>query len=119
MVHNYIKGFGNYYDTSLPLGFFTYIACGFGSRIDTQIRGIVEETGVHSSVINVHNMIELVQDYNAHSELVVLRFRDINFQTGKLKVKRYFSAVKGSNKVEPLNKDSLLIIENKPKYLLT
>lgn len=73
MVHNYIKGFANYYDGSLPLGFFTYIAGGFGSRIDSQIRGIVEETGVHGSVINVHNVIELVQDYNAqpcsHSEL--------------------------------------------------
>lgn len=63
MVHNYIKGFSNYYSGTLPLGFFTYIAGGFGSRINSQIKGIVDETGVHGSVINVHNMIELVQSY--------------------------------------------------------
>ena len=73
MVHNYINGFGNYYTGDLPLGFFTYIAGGFGSRIDSQVKGIVDETGVHGSVINVHNMIELVQRYDpntyTHSDL--------------------------------------------------
>lgn len=73
MVHNYIGGLGNYYSGKLPLAFFTYIAGGFGSRIDSQIKEIVVETGVHGSVINVHNMIELVQRYDAnlytHSEL--------------------------------------------------
>lgn len=57
----------------MPLAFFTYIAGGFGARIDSQIKGIVDETGVHGSVINVHNMIELVQQYDAkgytHSDL--------------------------------------------------
>lgn len=73
MVHNYIKGFGNYYAGALPLGFFTYIAGGFGSKIDSQVKSIVEETGIHGSVINVHNMIELVQKYEpsnyTHSDL--------------------------------------------------
>lgn len=63
MVYNYIKGFNNYYGGNLPLSFFTYIAGGFGSRIDSQIKSIVDETGVHGSVINVHNMIDLVQKY--------------------------------------------------------
>lgn len=73
MVHNYINGLNNYYDGNLPLGFFTYIAGGFGSKIDSQVKSIVNETGVHGSVINVHNMIELVQKYNpdiySHSDL--------------------------------------------------
>mgnify|MGYP001049507790 CR=1 FL=1 len=64
MVHNYIRGFNNYYNGDLPLAFFTYIAGGFGSRINSQIKGIVDETGIHGSVINVHNMIELVQKYD-------------------------------------------------------
>ena len=63
MVHNYIKGLGNYYDCELPLGFFTYIAGGFGSKIDSQVQGIVHETGIHGSAINVHNMIELTQNH--------------------------------------------------------
>lgn len=63
MVHNYIGGFGKYYKGTLPLGFFTYIAGGFGQKIDSQVKGIAEEAGVHGSVINVHNMIELVQAY--------------------------------------------------------
>ena len=73
MVQNYIKGFNNYYEGPLPLGFFTYIAGGFGPHIDSQIKGIVDETGVHGSVINVHNMIDLVQIYDqkkySHSQL--------------------------------------------------
>lgn len=67
MVYNYINGLGNYYNGPLPLGFFTYIAGGFGSRIDTQIQSIVSKTGVHGSGINVHNMIELVQRYDANN----------------------------------------------------
>lgn len=73
MVHNYIRGMDNYYTGDLPLCFFTYIAGGFGSRIDSQVKKIVDETGIHGSVINVHNMIELVQQYNIkrynHSDL--------------------------------------------------
>ena len=73
LVHNYINGLSNYYDGDLPLGFFTYLAGGFGSKIDSQIRNIVSETGVHGSVINVHNMIELVQKYDpniySHADL--------------------------------------------------
>ena len=73
MVHNYIKGIKNYYSGDLPLSYFTYIAGGFGTKIDSQVRSIVNETGVHGSVINVHNMIELVQQYEPkgynHSDL--------------------------------------------------
>lgn len=73
MVHNYIKDLNSYYDGTLPLGFFTYISGGFGTNIDSQVKKIVEETEVHGSVINVHNMIELVQQYDpkgyTHSDL--------------------------------------------------
>lgn len=63
MVHNYINGLNNYYDGKLPLGFFSYIAGGFGSKINSQIQDITKETGVHGSAINVHNMIEFVQNH--------------------------------------------------------
>ena len=43
----------------------------------------------------------------ARGELVALRFRDINFKTGELKVKRIFVSVKGEPKIEPLSKESL------------
>lgn len=61
MVHNYIGGFGNYYNGVLPLAFFTYIAGGFGKNIDAQIRDIVEETSVHGSAVSVSNIILLVE----------------------------------------------------------
>ena len=43
----------------------------------------------------------------ARGELVALRFRDINFKTGELKIKRMFASVKGEPKIEPLSKESL------------
>lgn len=61
MVHNYIAGLSTYYNGTQPLTFFSYIAGGFGSKIDSQIRNVAEETGVAGSCINVHNLIELVK----------------------------------------------------------
>lgn len=61
MVYNYIDGLSNYYDGNNKLAFFSYIAGGFGSHIDSQIKSIVDETGIPGSCINVHNMIELVK----------------------------------------------------------
>ena len=43
MVHNYIEGFRNYCDSDKPLAFFSYVAGGFGTNIDGQLRRIVEE----------------------------------------------------------------------------
>ena len=43
----------------------------------------------------------------ARGELAALRWRDINFKTGELKVKRTASCTKGEIKVVPLYKDSL------------
>lgn len=61
MVHNYIIDFKKYYNGNAQLAFFSYIAGGFSKNIDSQIRSIVDETGVDGSGINVHNMIELVK----------------------------------------------------------
>lgn len=66
MVHNYIAGIDNYYTGNKPLAFFSYIAGGFGARIDSQIHNITDETGINGSCINVHNMIELVKKYDTH-----------------------------------------------------
>ncbi len=61
MVHNYIEHISNYSSYNQPIGFFSYIAGGFGNQIDRQIQGIAEETGVHGSGVTVSNMIELVK----------------------------------------------------------
>lgn len=61
MVHNYIRTYTS--NQIYPLAFFGYIAGGFGSTIDAQIRSIVAETNVHGAAISVSNVIKLVEDY--------------------------------------------------------
>lgn len=51
MVHNYLKRIQSYSSSSLPIGFFTYIAGGFGKSIDKQIEDEVKESGIHGSGI--------------------------------------------------------------------
>jgi len=63
MVHNYIRNVRNYYDDGFPLAFFSYIAGGFGSKINSQIQSIASETSVHGSAMSVSNMINLVERY--------------------------------------------------------
>ncbi len=62
MVHNYIEGFNNYCKSNKPLSFFSYIAGGFGTNIDGQIRRIVNETGVHGSAVAVSRVIQMVEN---------------------------------------------------------
>ncbi len=64
MVHNYIENISKYSEYSQPIGFFTYIAGGFGNQIDRQIQSIVTEAGVHGSGMTVSNMIKLVEKQN-------------------------------------------------------
>lgn len=64
MIHNYIERISNYSEYTQPVGFFSYIAGGFGTQIDRQIQSIVEETGVHGSGMTVSNMIKLVERQN-------------------------------------------------------
>ena len=61
MIHNYIESISNYSSFTQPIGFFSYVAGGFGNQIDKQIQDIADATGVHGSGITVSNMIELVK----------------------------------------------------------
>jgi hypothetical protein len=61
MIHNYIRGIGNYYDEALPLSFFSYIAGGFGTNIDSQIQSIINETSVNGSAVSVSSIIMLAE----------------------------------------------------------
>lgn len=61
MVENYIKRIDNYSPSSLPLGFFSYIAGGFSSRIDSQLERIHQDTGVRGSAITVSNIIKMIE----------------------------------------------------------
>jgi hypothetical protein len=64
MVHNYLENIPKYSNYAQPIGFFTYIAGGFGNQIDRQIQSIVDESGVHGSGMTVSNMIKLVERQN-------------------------------------------------------
>lgn len=61
MVENYIKNVARYSSSSLPLGFFSYIAGGFSSKIDAQLDGIYQETGISGSAVTVSNVIKMVE----------------------------------------------------------
>lgn len=60
MVHNYIK---TYSKLELPLAFFSYIAGGFGTNINTQIRHIKEESGVAGSAVCVSDFITMIEKH--------------------------------------------------------
>lgn len=64
MVHNYIENLNRYSSSTAPLAFFSYIAGGFGKNFDSQVKAVVEATGVNGSGISVSNMIKLVECYN-------------------------------------------------------
>lgn len=66
MVHNYIGNIASYSSCGQPIGFFSYIAGGFATQIDKQIKAIVDATGVHGSAITVSNVIRLVERQNEH-----------------------------------------------------
>lgn len=61
MVHNYIPAYSR---ETYPLAFFSYIAGGFCSSVNSQIQGIVDLTSVHGSAISVTNVIKLVENHN-------------------------------------------------------
>lgn len=61
MVHNYIEGFSNYCDSKNNLAFFSYIAGGFGSNIDSQLAKIVNETGINGSAVTATAVIQMVE----------------------------------------------------------
>lgn len=63
MVHNYLKRIQSYSSSSLPIGFFTYIAGGFGKSIDKQIQDEVKESGIHGSGITVSNFIKMIENH--------------------------------------------------------
>lgn len=65
MVHNYIENLDRYSKSSYNLGFFSYIAGGFGTNFDAQVRAISAATGVPGSGMSVSNMIKLVECYNS------------------------------------------------------
>ena len=63
MVHNYIEKINRYSQSEYPIAFFSYIAGGFGSNIDKQIKNIVDTTGVNGSAVSVSNMIQMVDQH--------------------------------------------------------
>lgn len=73
MVKNYIGEFGRYSDGAPSPAFFSYIAGGFVSKIDTELQSITQETSVPGSAMKVDNMINLIQNYDTsrytHSSL--------------------------------------------------
>ncbi len=62
MVRNYLEKINTYSTSNYPIGFFSYIAGGFGKTIDNQIRLEVKESGVHGSGITVGNFITMIKN---------------------------------------------------------
>ena len=65
MVHNYLGRIGTYSPSGYPIGFFSYIAGGFGKGIDRQIMEEVRESGVHGSGITVSNFIRMIENHQS------------------------------------------------------
>ncbi len=97
MVHNYLEKIASYSSSSYPIGFFSYIAGGFGKQIDKQIQAEVEESGVHGSGITVSNFIKMIENQTSgkhnysHGELRKIfgidrqvRMSDISINMGLL-----------------------------------
>ena len=61
MIHNYIYGISNYSESNKPLAFFTYIAGGFGTTINSQLKSISDESSVNGSAITVARFIDLIK----------------------------------------------------------
>ncbi len=76
MVHNYIEKLSTYSDCAYPIGFFTYIAGGFGSKIDKQIKDINVSTGINGSAITVSNVIKLVENFQS-KKITHLELKDL------------------------------------------
>ena len=62
MVHNYLERIGTYSHSNYPIGFFSYIAGGFGNSIDSQVKDIADKSGVHGSAITVSNFIKMIEN---------------------------------------------------------
>ena len=65
MVHNYLNKVETYSSSQYPIGFFAYIAGGFGKSIDSQIKDEVSESGIHGSGITVSNFIKMIELQNS------------------------------------------------------
>ena len=63
MVHNYLERISTYSSSTLPIGFFAYIAGGFGKTIDKQIKAEVIESNIHGACITVSNFIKMVENH--------------------------------------------------------
>ena len=63
MVYNYLGKISGYSPSTYPIGFFSYIAGGFGSGTDRQIQDEVRESGVHGSGITVSNFIKMIENH--------------------------------------------------------
>ena len=61
MAHHYMEGIGNYSSCTYPIGFFSYIAGGFISTIDSQIQSEAVESGINGSCITVNNFTQKIQ----------------------------------------------------------
>ena len=80
MVTNYIGNLHRYYNGRFPLAFFSYIAGGFGSNIDQQVRAIAEATSIPGSAISVSNVIRMVENASAYTQVKIKDMLSLNRQ---------------------------------------
>lgn len=77
MVQNYIGGLSNYSGYTESLAFFSYIAGGFGVKIDEQLNKITAATKVNGSAMSVNNIIKLCENHNQKKQYSHQEIKDI------------------------------------------
>ncbi|WP_407270369.1 restriction endonuclease FokI C-terminal domain-containing protein [Radiobacillus sp. PE A8.2] len=64
MIYNYIP---TYQEECDNLQFFMYIAAGFSSTFDKQVKDLAKESGINGSGITVNNIIKLAREYSQNN----------------------------------------------------
>ena len=62
MIYHYLPAIKNYSSSSLPLGFFSYIAGGFSNTISNPLNEVVRATCVNGSAMPVTIFIKMVEN---------------------------------------------------------
>ena len=61
MIYHYLPEISRYSKSSMPIGFFSYIAGGFSNSIASPIKKVVNATGINGSALTVANFIKMTE----------------------------------------------------------
>ena len=108
---------GTYSPSTYPIGFFAYIAGGFGKTIDKQIQDEVRESGVHGSGITVSNFIKMIENHQngvrrySHKDL-----RNIFGLDRQVMLKDVYEAGQGAVRYDFQPQELMMVAEDPAPY---